>query len=238
MCKRKIRKANIFLQPLIRFWEKSLRNRFQMGFVPLQIFFYCCVCISYPLGSFTSPYDSSGQNLREKINLLELQLDQLLDRQQGERSEFDLIDQKIASLQKQIASLQNKKKEGISTSSIQIQALVKDLQLLKSHIEQHDVLIKQLLDRTDVLEKLIHSQEAKMEQVKKDIHTVIHLLQENGKSDSEERRSHIHKVQAGDTLEKIAKKYNVTVAQLKEWNQLKHDRIKVGQSIKYAADEK
>lgn len=40
-----------------------------------------------------------------------------------------------------------------------------------------------------------------------------------------------YKVQKGDNLTKIAKKYNVTVAQLKEWNKLKTDAIHIGQSL-------
>ena len=37
---------------------------------------------------------------------------------------------------------------------------------------------------------------------------------------------------SGDTLSAIAKKFNLTVSQLKEWNQLSSDRINVGQVLK------
>lgn len=39
-------------------------------------------------------------------------------------------------------------------------------------------------------------------------------------------------VKAGDSLYKIAKKYHVTVAQLKSWNHLKSDMIRVKQKLK------
>ena len=40
-------------------------------------------------------------------------------------------------------------------------------------------------------------------------------------------------VQYGDTLAKIAKKYNVTVEQLKQWNNIENvDIITVGQQLK------
>lgn len=41
----------------------------------------------------------------------------------------------------------------------------------------------------------------------------------------------MYKVVKGDTLSKIAKKYNTTVANLTEWNNLKSDAIFIGQSL-------
>jgi len=42
----------------------------------------------------------------------------------------------------------------------------------------------------------------------------------------------IHLVSAGETLYAIAKKYNVTVDQIKEWNKLTLDEVTVGQELK------
>ena len=41
-----------------------------------------------------------------------------------------------------------------------------------------------------------------------------------------------YKVKAGDNLGKIARKYHCTVKQLKAWNNLKSDRIAIGQKLK------
>src|SRR3954452_6537584 len=40
-----------------------------------------------------------------------------------------------------------------------------------------------------------------------------------------------HKVQRGDTLSQLAKKYNTNVTNLKKWNQLASDRIFVNQTL-------
>jgi len=42
----------------------------------------------------------------------------------------------------------------------------------------------------------------------------------------------IYRVKTGDTLGKIAKRYGVSVSRLKTWNNLKNDRIYVGQPLK------
>ncbi|MEI5640023.1 MULTISPECIES: LysM peptidoglycan-binding domain-containing protein [unclassified Pseudoalteromonas] len=40
-----------------------------------------------------------------------------------------------------------------------------------------------------------------------------------------------YKVKRGDSLWRIAKQFNVTVAKLKQWNQLSHNRLKIGETL-------
>lgn len=47
-----------------------------------------------------------------------------------------------------------------------------------------------------------------------------------------------HKVVAGDTLWGLSKQYNATIAQLKEWNNLKSDTIVIGDMLKIKASNK
>lgn len=51
-------------------------------------------------------------------------------------------------------------------------------------------------------------------------------------SKSKEAKSTTYTVKSGDTLSGIAKKYHVSVADLKKWNHLKSDRIQVNQKLK------
>lgn len=48
--------------------------------------------------------------------------------------------------------------------------------------------------------------------------------------------SRTHKVGSGDTLSGLAVRYGVTAAQLRAWNQLSSDRLKVGQTLRIQAD--
>ncbi len=59
--------------------------------------------------------------------------------------------------------------------------------------------------------------------------------EENGvksKSNGTHAAAVTHIVKRGETLEKIAKRYSISIAELKEWNDLKTSRIVVGQKLK------
>lgn len=47
----------------------------------------------------------------------------------------------------------------------------------------------------------------------------------------------LHKVRKGETLEKISKKYGVTISEIKDWNGLGRDKIKVGNVLTIKTDE-
>lgn len=53
----------------------------------------------------------------------------------------------------------------------------------------------------------------------------------NTKKDTKPKTT-VHKVRKGDSLDKIARRYGVTIAEIKKANGLKDDKIKIGQSLK------
>jgi membrane-bound lytic murein transglycosylase D len=52
------------------------------------------------------------------------------------------------------------------------------------------------------------------------------------KSSNTAKKTSTHVVKRGETLETIAERYNVSIAELKKWNDLKNSRIMVGQRLK------
>lgn len=63
---------------------------------------------------------------------------------------------------------------------------------------------------------------------------IIDLAQPEGKPKGTvvpSTKSKRHKVRRGETLSTIARKYNTTVKKLRQWNALKSDRLKAGQSL-------
>src|SRR5699024_10381304 len=66
-------------------------------------------------------------------------------------------------------------------------------------------------------------------------------IENNGSNESTQTESNttkpsqqaqVYTVKSGDTLSAIAKRYGVTVTQLKEWNDLNSDLILIGQKLK------
>lgn len=60
----------------------------------------------------------------------------------------------------------------------------------------------------------------------------IALLEARRRAIKEANAETIYRVKSGDTLGKIARKYGVTVRQIKTWNGLKSDMIRIGQRLK------
>ena len=54
----------------------------------------------------------------------------------------------------------------------------------------------------------------------------------NNKSGSSKQTTKTHTVKKGETLSSIARKHNCTVKEIKSWNNLKSDKVKVGQKLK------
>jgi len=50
-------------------------------------------------------------------------------------------------------------------------------------------------------------------------------------ADSESAKPKTHRVQPSEGLYSISKKYGVTVADLREWNNLKNDHLRIGQQL-------
>ena len=57
------------------------------------------------------------------------------------------------------------------------------------------------------------------------------LIAQNITVEPQRSESIVYKVKSGDSMSKIAQKYHCRVTQLKEWNNLKSDRLSVGQTI-------
>ena len=79
-----------------------------------------------------------------------------------------------------------------------------------------------------VFEFMDHEQELYAFKTKKGIEK--EKLQEKIKNMADQNRS-VHTVKKGETLSAIAKKYHVSVKQLKAWNNLKSDTLKIGQKL-------
>lgn len=53
-----------------------------------------------------------------------------------------------------------------------------------------------------------------------------------------ERKTHFHTIKSGESLGKIADKYNVSISELKKWNSIKGNNIQAGKKLKIYSDKK
>lgn len=62
--------------------------------------------------------------------------------------------------------------------------------------------------------------------------TLVYWLNHNGQSVVAKSGSKTYKIKSGDTLSELASRYSVSLADLRRYNRLSGDRIRVGQVLK------
>jgi len=164
------------------------------------------------LGKLASEYGVTVAELKEWNNL---------------ESDKILVGQKL-----KLYPPDNKKEEKKTTKATK--HIVEEGENLSSIGEKYGISVSNLKDWNDLEDDVIYiGQELtlvkpdKKETTKKET-----SKKESEKETKETKTAKTHIVKKGETLSSIADKYNVTVKQLKSWNGLKDDEIKVGQELK------
>lgn len=104
-----------------------------------------------------------------------------------------------------------------------------DLRHLSTYSDQNGVKMQEY-------EKEIALQKSRLDEVSKlktTLSSISQVMQQKSKSSSPFKK---HKVKSGDTLERIARQYEVSVTSLKKHNQLTSDRIQLGQELEIPND--
>ena len=132
---------------------------------------------------------------------------------------LDKLDKCIDNMNKQLSQIEGHAKH-----------IVEDIRQLTKNANESSLALAQFKTRVNEFEKemltLSHEQE-KVAELKNTLQYVIKSLKEfSGASEKD-----LYEVAAGDSLEKIAKKFKVSVDALKEANNLKKDLIVVGQKL-------
>lgn len=92
--------------------------------------------------------------------------------------------------------------------------------------------LRNLSKLTTELEQEIASHEKRLDDVVKLKGTLTSISNAIGQGSSSSSLATSYHVKAGDSLEKIARKYNISVAELRALNNLKNDKIVIGQELK------
>ena len=161
------------------------------------------------------------------------------------QTEIQILDGRLKSLETALASLKHqgveKQQTRIDQMSHQFQALEKkwtsfekkqesekgDLESLSLHANETNMALSQFKGRIGELEREIITQNRRLEtlsKLKENIESLAKSLKLEGQK--------IHRVRPGDTLDKIAKLYDIDVSKLKAANKLQKDLIVVDQELK------
>lgn len=81
-------------------------------------------------------------------------------------------------------------------------------------------------------DNVVAEEPAAVEQQEEDVVAVRQSARENSSRNNQSSGTIIHKVEAGESLASIAEKYNVAPADIKTWNGLRRNAVRVGQQLK------
>ncbi len=134
---------------------------------------------------------------------------------------MELLEERMRK--QELARLKMNKEPAVASPLIEqkIAALENDLKQLGAHY-------KQALSKIRELESHLAAHESRLGEVVKLKETLTSVSQAIAVPTAVKT----HRVQAGDSLEKIARQYKTTLSSLKQLNQLKSDQIIIGQTLK------
>lgn len=117
-----------------------------------------------------------------------------------------------------------------SIDNTKLAALEKKIAQIASHANQVSQSLTDCYIKIATLEKLVQQQQsviAEIGQLKSSLTTLIQSLQKESLA-----QPVTYRVKAGDSLEKIARIYKISITALKEENNLSSDKIVIGQELK------
>lgn len=150
-------------------------------------------------------------DLKHALHTTEVELKLLEDRFDNQEPAQKGAPAEVTSLQKKISSLEK------SIDKINV-----DLRSLMTYANQTTTSLTQYKNQIQEIDK-------KLEEISKLRSTLSQISK--GYTAAAEASSQSYRVKSGDSLEKIARKFQVSVESLKENNDLKSDKIVIGQEL-------
>jgi LysM repeat protein len=147
------------------------------------------------------------------------------------QADFQILESRIKQLESSLANVKNLARQ-LQTLENRQQEIVKDIKQLSSHANETSTTFSQYKNHLGELEKEISSQHQKLNEVhqlKSSLESVAESIKQISSADV------TYRVLPGDSLERIARKYRVSLDALRRANGLDQDRIMVGQELKIPA---
>lgn len=215
----------------------------------------------YPQSYGRPSRSSSGEDLTSILRQLKDGLANLKHEIRTHESEIRIFENKLQSQESTLEDLQQRltedlqsqqdfakashanlegKTEALDQSIRNLETVVKgltaDLRQMKTQANDSVTILGQYKEKISELENFLHTQNQHMQNVEAALQSMMEVWQakeaarEIANKTSEGIKT--YKVQAGDSLEKIARLHKISVQALREINQLSNDRIIIGQTLK------
>ena len=167
-------------------------------------------------------------DIRENMRHLKVERELLDDRIETQNTQLMQIKKDLARFQQAQGNLSSSKSDQLQTRLNTLEkgqeAVVDDFKQLKKHLNDTSLVINKMSDHIEQDQSLIKGQ---IRDLKKIVESLVELLQSSTKLTTSS-----YKVKAGDALDKIAKSHGLPVDVLKKLNELTHDRISIGQTLR------
>jgi LysM repeat protein len=174
------------------------------------------------------PQDRALQTLGYKVSAVDQELSLLRQRIQNQELVLDSMHKEVSNLIKAAKESQSK---ALSSSDSRLKAMEKTLENLVRDLKQFKTHANDTASHMSELQKSFHKFEEttklQAEQIK-DLESAMRTL---AQAMQLSKKKEIYKVKSGDTLEKIAKKYNTSVEVIKSENDLANSTIYSGQEL-------
>lgn len=180
------------------------------------------------LGHHVKNHEAEIRTLEERLRNQEASLDHMQGLNSDElQSQRDSTKANVVNLEGKI-SAQEAKVDGLDRVS---KGMTADLRQLQTQSNELISAMKLLKQKVEELEKSAETQSFRLNSLETALRSVVEMI-EIKENPIPASTGKIYRVQAGDTLEKIARAQKVSVQSLKEANQMVNDKIVVGQTLK------
>ncbi len=183
--------------------------------------------------------------IKHQLNNHETEIRQIEEKLNNQEETIETLRQSLQNTGKQHKDILKDNSESFNTKieslDSKTKSLVTDLGVLKNHANDSAALLEQYRNKIKEMETVIDAQKSQLSNLEEAVRSLMDIMQVKeslsdkkvAQNDNVEKveSGGVYRVQAGDTLEKIARRHNITIDALKEKNNLTRDRIIVGQKL-------
>jgi len=139
---------------------------------------------------------------------------------QAKSSSYQQLTNQIALVEKKLLQLEKAQEKTVG-----------DLMQLGAYANQTSAMLGQYKEKISELQQLLASHTQRLDEIIQ-LKSTLSSISKAMQGSSNETSLKTYRVKSGDSLEKIARRYQMTVEELKKLNQLESDRIVIGQELK------